>query len=171
VSYAAVVTEPNSTFIMQNNSRVYDNTFGMGILSEGRLFLRDNTKVFGHSEAGISGNGTLVMQDNSAVFENYEGIRFGQGLFYLYDEATIHKNIGRGGLSLFYLGKLILSGGTIYGNVESGAHIDKANSSKSEGAALWITESARAVYGDGSAILPHTDGNVLYTDYTIKGRK
>ena len=70
-----------------------------------------------------------------------------------------------------------MNGGTIFGSAASGVPEHLANVIYSSygypSAALHHDEEAESIrssYSDGSDILPHTDGFVNWTDYTIIGK-
>ena len=92
------------------------------------------------------------------------------GSFTMKDNATVSGNTSSGDGGGVYVnngGTFPLVGGTVYGDV--GKPMGNTCSSNN-GAALYKYPSSDAVanYGNGSNILPHTDGFAYYTNDTIK---
>jgi len=154
----------------------------------------------GDAAVYVVSNSSFTMEGGSISENLYRGVSIGgNGIFNLY-EGNISNNAGTGGGVLMthgtfnmyggsisgtkkqmnsFGGGLYMSdglfnmhGGVIYGNEESGVPGELANTSYYEGAAFYHQpeKPINAKYSDGTDILPHTDGQNNYTDFTIIGR-
>jgi predicted outer membrane repeat protein len=173
-----------------NNNRA--SSAGGGFLGS-ELFMYDNSTIsynYATRGGGIRSGG-ITLIGNSSVHSNTSsnsaGIRvFGsyffdnQGYLIMADNSSVYNNTAAnsygGGVALEENTKLSMLGGIIYGNVESGAPIGKANSAPFRvGASIWSVPGNTLLYGDGTEI--HTEYlnyhglEQYFRDDTIVGKK
>jgi len=177
----------SGAFNMQNNATVSGNTgrdAGGGVfvasggifnMIEGTISGNRNTYDFASLGGGVSVIGTFVMSGGT-ISGNTAGSGggvcvFGSGSFTM-KGGTISGNtapISGGGVDVDTGGTFTIQGGTVYGNV--GIPLGNICNGGLSGAALYVSgDGSTAKYGNGSNILPHTDGNAKYTNNTITGR-
>ena len=173
------VSIDNSTMIM-TGGEIYRNMAPN--YNGGGVFLRNSSFTMSGgviSENSGNGGGVYLAQSNFYFNKGKISRNNGEGVSCSDETSNITMSGGEisgntGGMGaglLFGSGLLIISGGIIYGNLDSGVSPDFANSSNSYGAALTVGTSATAQYGDGTNIFPHTDGHAFFTDYTVIGRE
>jgi len=143
-----------TTFTMQDNASVFGNfaNDGGGVrVGENCIFtMQDNASVSGNRASELNGGGVLVF----GTFNMYGGTVSG-------NSAPIGGGVYIGGKGTFNM-----YGGTVYGSDSSSTLANTGH-----GAALSIsTTNPVAKYGDGSNILPHTDGVIYHTNNTITGK-
>jgi len=130
------------------------NTTPVVIVTTGSFYMEGNSKIMGNTNTVSNGGGVYI----------------NGGSFYMNDTSSISGNTASNGGGVYvnsYYGGFWLSGGTVYGSNAAGSLANKATGN---GAALAKTSDSTAKYGynySGSNILPHTEGNSLYTNYTI----
>ena len=152
----------NNTFTMtggtiSGNGDTAATTYGGGVCLYYSTFTMTGGTISGN--AAVGGGGVCI---------NYGNFTMSGG--------TISGNTtgfyGGGGVLVSLAGTFTMTGGIVYG---SDADPTLANTTVGSGAALHVFDfeddiyDGTAQYGDGSNILPHTDGQSSYTDNTIKG--
>ncbi|MCL2065584.1 MAG: Ig-like domain-containing protein [Candidatus Cloacimonetes bacterium] len=180
----------SSRFIMLGNSKITENRAygtnprigrGGGLHNEsGYIEMNENASItkneatsygggiFNNGEyntipLNISLSGNAYISHNITWIDGY-GIYIQEGRVRISDNFSIFGHSGQG--IVLVNATLYLEGGIIYGNGDSGVPGYLANRT-----ALFTLEDFRAIYGDGSDILPHTDGFIDRTNHTIYGRK
>jgi len=182
---AELIMKDNAAITSSIRYSSYGIPTGSGVTLSGKagttFTMQDNSSVYGH--VSLNGGGVFVgeyctfnMQDNASVYGNSNGgyIGFGGGVYvagtFNMRGGTISGNSASMGGGVYVDGgTFIMSGGTVYGN-----DVDDPLRNTGSGAALALSSSASkteiARYGDGSNILPHTDGERYRTSGTIAGR-
>ena len=152
-----------TTFTMRDNALVHWNSRST---RGGGVFVDENTVFNMYDNATVSGNSI------TAGFQRDGGGVYVGGIFNMHG-GTISGNtagmFGGGGVHVGSRGTFVMSGGTVYGNDVPAPLANDASS----GAALLLGSNApitNARFGDGTNILPHTDGNSRHTNNTITGR-
>jgi len=181
---SVVVTE-GATLVMQDNAGITGGEgvyVSYGLSKLGATFImQDNASVYGNvrSDGGgvwVEENCTFTMRDNASVSVNRATEHYGGGVwirggtFNMYG-GTISGNsapIG-GGVCISGKGIFNMYGGTVYGDDASST---LANTGYGAALSLSTSVSANPIakYGDGSNILPHTDGINYHTNNTITGK-
>ena len=172
VSSAAVVNRGD--FYLQGNSSICDNEGWAVVISIGTFYMKENSSI-SRNKNGISiSNGTFIMEDGSISENNSTSpssciVSISSGHFIMLG-GSIHKNDMA--FTIYMIGGLLtMSGGIVYGNLESGAPEDLANSSHQGWTTLRTNYPNEVKYGDGTNILPHIDGYIYGTNHTIVGRR
>ena len=154
--------------------------FNVGANSE--LTLNDNINLVGYNGnnspvVNVTG-GAFYMKGNTKITGNTSstnggGVYVNDGTFSMSGNSSISGNTSSangGGVYVGEKGTFRISGGKVYGSDELSSLANKA----SNGAVLGVASSSSiAKYGYGyygSNILPHTDGQQLYTNNTIVGK-
>ncbi|MCL2065547.1 MAG: Ig-like domain-containing protein [Candidatus Cloacimonetes bacterium] len=179
----------SSRFIMLGNSKITENRAygtnphigkGGGLHNEsGYIEMNENASITNNDATsyggGIFHNGeyntiplNISLSGNAFISNNAAlggcGIYVQEGRVIISDNFSIFGHSGQG--IILENATLYLEGGIIYGNGDSGVPEYLANRT-----ALFALEDFRAIYGDGSDILPHTDGFIDRTNHTIYGRE
>ena len=158
----------------------YGNGGGGVHVGSGTTFTMSGGEISGNTSSynggGVYVRGTFTMSggeisDNTA--SSGGGVLVEGGTFTMnggeISGNTASLGYGNGG-GVYVDGTFTMSGGTVYGSNETGCdanNIPLANTANT-GAALYVGNGT-ATYGDGSNILPHTDGHATYTNNTITG--
>ncbi|MCL2063761.1 MAG: Ig-like domain-containing protein [Candidatus Cloacimonetes bacterium] len=173
---AGIYISKNSTFIMYDGIISGNETNSIGFI--GGVYIVENSSFtmfggeisnnFGGIAAGVG------IRDGGAFFMyggTISGNRGGCGVsstvgFFSTTEEVNISNVDNN-FRTKYSVKFIMYGGIIYGNEESGVPPDLANP--------WATGRSytdhELKYGDGTDILPHTDGFEHFTRHTVIGRQ
>ena len=146
--YGGEISENNGGISIQNNA-----TFNM----YGGIIINNNWAV------GISANGTFELYNGSISNNDSAGVSINnEDSIFKMRNGTISGNSGVG--VFLQDGLFMMIGGIIYGNEGS---IDPGELKNIEGALNLINMRGTAIYEDGSNILPHVEGELYFTDYTI----
>ena len=186
-----------SPVYMHNDASIKSNRalYGGGIFG-GELVMHDRSSISENASNayGAVSARNVTMFDYSFVSKNIAagsaGIVISEFFFppddnsvtaklVMYDQSSVYGNIAErsmgGGVTITENAELIMSGGIIYGSVESGAPSEKANFAfRPIGASILSYRNAILVYGDGSEIwLDHDDNAPIayFRNDTIVGKE
>ncbi|MCL2064614.1 MAG: Ig-like domain-containing protein [Candidatus Cloacimonetes bacterium] len=186
--FVGVFVSDSGTFYLQDNATV-SFTVSTGVVVNGGFFYMNggeismNRNIYRNGLVGgvAISKGQFILSDgiiNGNFATNSGGVYIGESGSFEMLGGIISGNrtlSHGGGVFVDRRGFFAMSGGIIYGNEESGSSIELANSSAYIGAAIFVynyhTNYGTAYYGDGTDILPHTDGYDDFTDYTVIGRR
>ncbi|MCL2067054.1 MAG: hypothetical protein FWG99_06280 [Treponema sp.] len=173
----------NQTFIIDDENLILQGRSGnnnsvINIQSGGTLelkngIIRGNTSSTNGGGVNISG-GSFSMSGGAISGNTATGSTINGGGMYISGGAftmsggIISGNVAGyrgGGVYVTTPGIFTMTGGTVYGSNEAAPLANTANGS-TNGAALYVI-SGTAKYGDDVNILPHSDNQSLYTNYTI----
>ena len=180
----------DGVFLMHNGmiSENVAHTGGGVALSRSSFTMNDGVITQNSAINHIQGAGGIrILSSNVVIYAgeismNDAGTGFGGGIsletnifagppLLLMLGGTVSGNRANYGGGVFMAsGDLIMAGGIVYGSEETGVDSTLSNSVRFLGAALYLYSRANANYGDFSDILPHTEGELGFTDYTIIGR-
>ncbi|MCL2127313.1 MAG: hypothetical protein FWH38_03580 [Treponema sp.] len=167
-TYQTVYIQSGGTLKLKNGAiNGCNGSVGIGI---GSTFAMSGGTISGNaSNCGVDVSGSFTMTGGSisgnTSISDGGGVRVASSGSFTMTGGTISGNTSSGvggGVHVAASGSFTMTGGIVYGN-NAGSPL--ANTA-SYGAALYL-ESGTAKYGDGTNILPHTEGELNYTDYTI----
>jgi hypothetical protein len=161
-------------FYMSDNSSISGNTSSA---NGGGVYVNDGTFSMTGRYTVVDGKSSYISNasiSGNTSFANGGGVYVNGGVFYMLGNASIisgnTSSVSGGGIYVGDKGSFNMRGGTIYGSNETSSLANKASS----GAALGrASSSSTATYGNSYPslnILPHTDGQQLYTNNTIVGK-
>ncbi|MCL2065667.1 MAG: Ig-like domain-containing protein, partial [Candidatus Cloacimonetes bacterium] len=147
-----------SIFVMSDNASILENTTDRGpgafYNSYGSFFMSGNSRIHGNKTSGLGvTNGYVLISEYATISGNSSGVSIGR-----YPEQFGD-----------YFIEFIMSGGTIYGTIESGAPEEFANEIRALSGSFF--QNIIIKYGDDQDILPHIDGFPRFTNHTIYGRE
>ena len=169
ISITLIGIDANRTISLSSNGAMF--TVNSGVT----LILDDNITLQGRSSntsplVSVSSGGTLTMNTGSTITGNTASASSGGGVYVVGGNFTMNGGEISGNTASSYgggvvvaVGTFTMNDGTVYG---SDVNPPLANTAAS-GAVLYVYSNATAKYGNGSNILPHTDGNNFFTNNTI----
>ncbi|MCL2065683.1 MAG: Ig-like domain-containing protein [Candidatus Cloacimonetes bacterium] len=166
----------DGTFIMSGGTITdnFSHNFGGGVHATGRgVFNISGGFIYQNTSLSFGFN---VYMDKNTIFMMSDGVigpgglGVSLGIFPIDNvSGTMTGGIIMGtssGLGVGGSGSFIMSGGIIYGRQETGVPENLANYQS-----FSKSDTATGKYGDGADILPHIDGNINRTIYTVKGNE
>jgi len=167
-----VFINDNGVVTMKGNTSVSYNSAGP--------LVHNSSSRLSHGGGIFIDRGYLTMQDNSTVSNNNAknggGIQVGYtrgGTFSMENNASVSGNTAYGspGVNVSNNGVFRMFGGIVYG---IDAYPETLRNNVTPGlngtVGALVGSSLNSTYGDGTSILPHTDGNYTHTNHTIIGK-
>ena len=175
----------NATFNMQDNASITNHESAVSISNDGVFNMsggtiyKNITDIMRSGCAGVYVERSTFIMSGGSIYQNTTNagqggtIRSERSVFVM-SGGSIYQNTSAHGavtVSLDWNSSFFMSGGVIYGDRESGTPKDFANINTASGSIFTVVNDSIAQYGDGTNILPHTDGYETYTNQTIYGKE
>ena len=162
VAGSNILLENESIFNMYGGE-ITENVGGISLVDNATFNMYGGSISNNRWAIGISDNGSFEMYDGSIMNNIHHAVSIiNQGSIFKMINGSIS---GSSAVGVFMIDGLFnMIGGIIYGNE---ATINPPNLMNKEGALHLVEMRGTAIYGDGSDILPHIEGELYYTNYTI----